>query len=303
MLLILTSKKKIGSKTEKFLSLLKNHLDRKMVNFSVSSFEEIEVFIEKGSVKIDIGGAPLQSWTSIYPRKVGKNRGIAHMLAHLSRKNGLFFIDQFHAHTKDSSDVAKIMQMFHLAINNVGIPKTYVSGVYTKEHIDNAITYLGLPIVVKETNTSQGSGVFLAKTAESLEQILKERALTQTGREIFLQEFIPNTFEYRILILGDKSAVAEKKIRSQNEEFRNNVFLGAKEEFISLEQVPVSVKNTAESAARATNIQVAGVDVIEDEHGVPVVFEVNSCPSFTIDESVSPEIASLSNYLAICEKE
>ncbi len=274
-----------------------------MVDFSLSSFEEIEVFISQGSVKMDIGGTPLQNWTTIYPKKVGKNRGIAHMLAHLSIKNGLFFIDRFHAHTKDSSDVAKIIQMFHLALNNISIPKTYVSALYTKEHIANAIAYLGLPIVVKETNTSQGSGVFLAKTAESLEQILEERARIQSGREIFLQEFIPNTFEYRILILGDKSAVAEKKIRSQDEEFRNNVFLGAKEEFISLEQVPATVKNTAESAARATNIQVAGVDIIEDEHDIPVVFEVNSSPSFTVDESVSPEIISLSNYLAICEKE
>ncbi|MBP9801313.1 MAG: ATP-grasp domain-containing protein [Candidatus Moranbacteria bacterium] len=302
MLLILTSKKQIGSKMKTFLLLLKNHLDKKSLDFSVSNFEEIEVFIQKGDVRMNIAGVPLQKWTTVYPRKVGKYRGLAHMLAHLSIKNNIFFIDRFHTHTKDSSDVAKILQMFHLALNHVSIPKTYVSATYTKKQIKNAVAYLGLPLVVKETNTSQGSGVFLAKTIESLQQILQERSLTKVGREIFLQEFIPNTFEYRILVMGDKSAVAEKKIRSQDEEFRNNVHLGAKEEFISLQQVPSTVKDTAELAARVTNIQIAGIDVIENSSGIPIVFEVNSCPAFTLDEIISPEIRSLSNYLILCEK-
>lgn len=302
MLLILTSTKTLGKKMTLFFSLLRSHLDNKQVSFSTSSFEEIEVFIEPGNVNMRIGGMPLQTWTTVYPRKVGKHRGLAHMLAHLAKKQGLFFIDEFHNHTKDSSDVAKIMQMFHLALQNISIPKTYVSAVYTEEHIKNAIDYLGLPVVIKETNTSQGSGVFLAQTSASLHSLLKERMTAQTGREIFLQEFIPNTFEYRILVMGNKASVAEKKIRSNTEEFRNNVHLGAKEEFISLEQVPSAIRNMAERAAECTNIQVAGVDLITNQHSLPVVFEVNSCPAFTLDESISPEINSLADYLTLCEK-
>jgi glutathione synthase/RimK-type ligase-like ATP-grasp enzyme len=55
-------------------------------------------------------------------------------------------------------------------------------------------------------------------------------------------------------------------------------------------------------AAQAVNIQVAGVDIVENEVGMPIIFEVNSCPGFTLDETVSDEIRILSSYLAKLSK-
>lgn len=302
MLLILLNKMPLSEKSQTFIRHLEKHLERLAIKYSVSSFESTEFFIQSGEVRASIEERPLEAWTTIYPRKVGHQRGAAHLLAHLSEASGTHFIDPFHKNTKDASDIAKIVQMFKLATAGIRVPKTYFSPSYTESHIKNSIEYLLFPIVVKESNTSQGSGVFLAKNEQSLKDILRQRASLSERKEIFLQEFIPNSFEYRLLITGKSVAVAEKKVRSKNEEFRNNVHLGAKEEFIDTSLLEESVKKTALLAAKVTGIDIAGVDIVMSSNNQPVVFEVNSCPEFTLNEKISNEIEKLSEYLALCEK-
>ncbi|MFA7208690.1 MAG: hypothetical protein WC120_00235 [Parcubacteria group bacterium] len=302
MLLILKNKKKTGPKMKKFLRLTGAELARKGVDFSVSSLEETEIQIEKNKIGLSICGKPVTAWSTIYIRKVGRNRGVAHMLAHVSKESGVNLIDRYHEQNKDASDAAKIIQMFRLASAGISIPKTYFAGSYPKKHLRNAIAYLKLPIVIKECNSSQGAGVFLAKNISELEKIILERSSQDDRKEIFLQEFIPNDFEYRILVTGSKVAVTEKKIRSEKEAFRNNVHLGATEEFVDISTVGSHLKKEAVLAARTTHIQVAGVDIIERPDGSPVIFEVNSCPTLTLDTKISPEIKKLAEYLTGCEK-
>lgn len=302
MLLILLDKMSPTAKSQDFIKHLEKHLKRLTVEYSVSNFESAEFFIKSGEVRASIDGRPLETWTTIYPRKVGQQRGSAHLLAHLSETSGIRFIDPFHKNTKDASDVAKIVQMFKLATAGVPIPKTYFSPSYTESHIKNSIEYLNLPIVVKESNTSHGSGVFLAKNDQDLKDILKQRSSLSERKEIFLQEFIPNSFEYRLLITGESVAVVEKKVRSENEEFRNNVHLGAKEEFIDTSLLEESIKKAALLSAKVTGIEIAGIDIVMSNNKQPVIFEVNSCPEFTLNEEVSNEIEKLSEYLALCER-
>lgn len=287
---------------EKFLQMISSNLDQKKVKYYFSSFENAELFLDGKKAEVLIDGKPLTRWSTIYPRKVGKHRGLAHILAHFSKNLGIRFIDKYHEHTKDSSDAAKIIQMFRLAVAGISIPKTYFAGAYSKKHLEKAAIFLKFPVVIKECNTSQGAGVFLAKNIDELEKIITERLSKSNKREIFLQEFIPNDFEYRILVTGDKVAVAEKKIRSEKEEFRNNVHLGAKEEFVDISQVSDRIKEEALSAAKIVDIQVAGVDIVETKDGSPVIFEVNSCPAFTLDDKISSEVSQLAEYLTECEK-
>lgn len=302
MLLILKSKKTTGPKMTGFLETLGKRLTENDIPYSVSSFEDLEVFMEKGCVEIRVEGKPLDGWTTIYPRKVGKYRGLAHMLCRLSERQKVRFLDRFHNRTKDASDMAKIIQIFNLALNGAPVPKTYHSAGYSRQQMENAISFLGLPIVVKETNSSQGSGVFLAKTAEELSKIIIDRLENNGGREIFLQEFIPNTFEYRLLVMGNYVSVTEKKTRSEKEEFRNNVHLGAEEEFINPSEVREDIKMAAVLGAEITDIEIAGVDIVDHPERGPFIFEVNSCPALTVDEAVSPEISELAKYLVSCEK-
>jgi RimK family alpha-L-glutamate ligase len=299
MLLILRSKKKIGKKMGKFLQIISKNLDRKKVAHFFSSFEEIELFLDRGKVSLLVAGKPLTEWTTIFPRKVGRHSGLAFILASCARKNKILFLDRFREST---NDITKLVQMFLFSVNKIPIPKTYYSSVYLPKQLGRAIEFLKFPIVIKQCNTSKGEGVSLVRNKKMLQSKLAEITKNDPKKEIILQEFISNDFEYRIFVTGNKIAVAEKKIRTNEEEFRNNVHLGAKEEFLDVNKVKKNIIKVALRAAKVTNVQISGVDIAEDADGNPVVFEVNSCPSFTLDSRISNEVEKLAEYLKECEK-
>lgn len=302
MLLILRTKKKRYKKMAEFNKKLSAHLKEKAVSFSFASLEDVELFLENKKIKLLIDEKPLRHWTTIYPRKVGRFGGMAFILANLCKDKKIRFIDKFHEKSRAGTDAAKIIQMFKFASKNVPIPKTYYALPYSKKQLSHAIKFLGFPVVIKQCNSSQGAGVFLAKNKEELSTKISDLMRENEKSEIFLQEFIPNTFEYRIFVTGKEIGAVEKKIRTKKDEFRNNVFLGAREEFINISSVNKKVLQTALRASSVSNIQISGVDIIERENGEVVVFEANSCPSLTLDEKVSPELKGLSNYLEKCEK-
>lgn len=298
MLLILQSKKKLPERSRKFNEKISSHLKNAGINFSFASFEDIEVFIETSKINLFIDGKPLENWKTIYPRKVGKYRILAFILADLSKKNKLFFIDRF---LENSSSTTKIVQMFKFAQNKIPIPKTYYTTTYSRKQLSSAVKFLGFPVVIKKCNTSQGSGVYLAKNISELNKSMKALLKSKDNGSIFLQEFIPNDFEYRVFVTGNKIGAVEKKIRTNKNEFRNNVHLGAREEFIKIASVKKNILNIALKASRISNIQVSGVDIVE-ANGRIAVFEANSCPGLTLDEKISPELNSLAKYLEECEK-
>lgn len=285
---------------KEFNKKISSHLKKRKVDFYFSSFEDIELFLENKKVEMFVEGKPLENWEAIYPRKTGSYRGMAFILANISKEKGIYFIDRFHEKSKDSSDTAKVVQMFRFANNNVPIPKTYYSVAYSKKQLKNAAYFLGFPIVIKQCSTSQGAGVFLAKNKKQLGEIMGNLMKDGEKKEIFLQEFIPNNFEFRVFVTGDKIGAVEKKIRTRENEFRNNVHLGAREEFIEISSVKKIVLEAALRASKVANIQVSGVDVVEKENGEVSVFEANSCPGLTLDENKSPELNALANYLKEC---
>lgn len=299
MLLILKSKKKSSPRMIKFLQMISKDLDRKKASHSFSSFEEIEVLINKADVKILVGGKSLDNWTTIFPVKVGKYSGLAFILASYARRKSILYLDRFFGSTNNS---IKLVQVFLFAVNKIPVPKTYYSPVYPPKHLKRAIEFLKFPIVIKQCRTSRGAGVFLAHDQKMLNNQLAEIIKADPKKEIILQEFIPNDFEYRIFVTGDKVAVAKKKIRTSKDEFRNNVHLGARKEFLDVKKVKKNIIRTALKAARVRNVQIAGVDIIEDAHGNPIVFEVNSCPVFTLDSRISNEVEKLAEYLIECER-
>jgi RimK family alpha-L-glutamate ligase len=302
MLLILRSKKKSSKKMRNFNRKISSHLKKRKIEFDFASLEDAELFLENKKVEVFVNGKPLENWKTIYSRKSGSYRKMAFILAKISKSKGIFFIDRFYEKSEDSSDTAKVIQTFQFATNNVPIPKTYYSVAYSKKQLKNAAAFLGFPVIIKQCNTSRGTGVFLAKNKKELEGVVAKLMKSEENKDIFLQEFIPNEFEFRVFVTGNMIGAVEKKIRTKKDEFRNNVHLGAREEFVEADSVKKTILEAALKASKIANIQVAGVDVVEKKNGEVAVFEANSCPGITLNEKISPELNSLANYLEECEK-
>ncbi|MBU1126779.1 hypothetical protein KKF11_00320, partial [Patescibacteria group bacterium] len=80
-------------------------------------------------------------------------------------------------------------------------------------------------------------------------------------------------------------------------EFRSNVSLGAKEEFIDIEKAPAEMKEIVIKATKVLNLEIAGADVLIDSTtGKQWILEVNRGPGLTYDTSISPELKQLSLF-------
>ena len=290
MLIIIKSKKKHPPHTEKTIRVLREKLSKMGAKNKIATLEELEVCLEKNAVTIKAGDWIPQANDRVFIRVAEKYKNASFLLASYLKSKKIPFLDNFHAATRERN---KLIQMFLLAANGVSIPKTYYSPVYDLPKIKNAIKFLGFPIVLKLTNEDRGEGVFLAKSISDISRIIK----VNESKEIILQEFVDNSFDYRILVLGNSSVLGEKRTRIDKNDFRNNVSKGAKEEFLKLTQIPNQVKKISEKAATIMDIQICGVDVIVAENNLPYVIEANLAPSFTLNDSVSDELNLLSNYL------
>ena len=294
-MIILLTPKKISKAANRTAKLIEEGIKKTKNKILVAEFEEGEVFVEKNVIKVNFSGVLMEGCSTIFLRKVGRYKSFAFIISQIAKKHKIKFFDRLYIET---NDFTKLVQTVIYALNEILIPKSYYSPVYNKKKRDRAIQFLKLPIIVKKCNSAQGNGVFLVNNELELKNIL----FKLEGKEVILQEFIENSFEYRVLVLGKKVSVVEKKTRTDKNEFRNNVYLGAKEEFLDLSIVRHEVKKIARKAAMAVNTQVAGVDIIESKNGELFVIETNRTPAFTHDEKKSNEIAQLVKFLIKCEK-
>ena len=131
----------------------------------------------------------------------------------------------------------------------------------------------GAPVVLKLIEGTQGIGVILAPNNKTAEAIIE--TLQSTRQNVLIQKFIKESKgrDIRALVVGDR-VVAAMRRTAQGDEFRSNVHRGGSVEKVDLDD---DYKNVAIRAAQIMGLKVAGVDMLESNHG-PLVMEVNSSP-------------------------
>lgn len=156
---------------------------------------------------------------------------------------------------------------------------------HSKEDYDTIIqTVGGVPLIIKLVEGTEGVGVFLADNKKHAVNLLK--TFKQLSVPLIVQEFIDESAgtDIRAFVIGDE-VVACMQRQSQDGDFRANVALGGDTQSITLTP---QEKNIALAAARAIEINIAGVDIIRSNKG-PLVIEINVSPGFTGLEAISGE--------------
>jgi len=141
---------------------------------------------------------------------------------------------------------------------------------------DAAAAVGGFPAVVKPVSGRHGEGVFLAGDAGSCRRYLESVRDLKPG--VVLQRFIApaGRKDLRIFVLGEETAGAAV-MRPQKGDFRSNFHLTGRAEAAMVEE---KIGQLAVAAVRALGLQIAGVDMVIDDHGRPWVMEVNYSPGF-----------------------
>jgi ribosomal protein S6--L-glutamate ligase len=178
-----------------------------------------------------------------------------------------------------SRDKLRSLQL--LARAGVGLPVT--SFAHSTQDIDGLLEVVGgPPVVVKLLEGTQGLGVVLAETKKAAESVIG--AFRQLDENILVQEFIKEAkgADIRAFVVGGR-VVAAMRRQAPPGEFRSNLHRGGTAEKVKLTAME---RATAIKAARVMGLNVAGVDLLQSNHG-PLVLEVNSSPGLEGIEGAS----------------
>ena len=289
VLLVVTQK---GEKKQYLVQRLSALLVGK-VQFKLVNLSDFTIELNGKKVEVKVEGKSVSDFDLVYFRRVGGDfMPIAGSLAICFDSLRLNYIDSVFKEMGPARN--KLSSLLKLSLSGLPVPPTFFC---FKEHVLENIDYLaacfGFPLIAKEICSQRGQGVFLVKDKNDfsfLDEVAEED-------QFLFQKFYPNDEEFRLLVLGDRVAVYERKVRADEKEFRNNVALGAREEFLDLNQTPRALKQIAIKAAKVLGYQITGVDVLVDKtDGKYWLLEANRGPGLTYDESVSPELSQLADY-------
>ncbi|MCC6150637.1 MAG: RimK family alpha-L-glutamate ligase [Planctomycetes bacterium] len=131
----------------------------------------------------------------------------------------------------------------------------------------------GPPVIVKPARGTQGVGVMLMESVESI------RAISETmwglGQNFIMQKFVSEARgrDVRAFVVGGRVVAAMRRI-SDESDFRANIHRGGRGQQLTL---PRAYSQLAVRASTKMGLEVAGVDLLETRLG-PLLLEVNSSP-------------------------
>lgn len=163
-----------------------------------------------------------------------------------------------------------------MVANNISIPKTFILPEQSnfnidllKDFIEEAITELSFPIVVKNWYGASGEGVFLVKNKNDLYAVIEKFK----GKTLLLQEFISESVgtDVRLFVVKDK-VIASLRRESVDGSFRSNASLGGKRS----QYIPTIMETSlAINAVKAMQCEFGVVDILRSITG-SLVCEVNA---------------------------
>lgn len=246
---------------------------------SVVDYLRCYVDITARSPKVMYGGKALQKFDAIIPRVASSaEAGYGAAIVRQFEMIGSFSLNASQAIVR-SGDKLRSLQL--LSRKNVDLPKTgFAHATLSKDDVIDLVG--GPPLVIKLLQGSQGAGVVLAETRKAAEAVIT--AFQQLNANFLLQEFIREAAgrDIRAFMVGGRVVAAMERSAPPGD-FRSNLHRGGTAAKIKLTKQETEV---AKAAAKAMNLNVAGVDIIRASRG-PLVLEVNSSPGLEGIESAT----------------
>lgn len=269
----------------KELKTVKKRLYKSNLDVTIAQFADLEIFVASGDVDITLKGQSLRGFDYVWLTSSWRNRSDAYAVFMFLKANGVDC-------NQVEAEKSKLVDMILFALKGISIPKTYFCRT---ENIQSRLVsiegFCNYPFIIKPTNGSLGRGIHLVNSREDFVRISMQLDKKQA---YICQEFIPNTFDYRVIIGNDEIVSVCQRHRVEDG-FRNNTYLGAKETFLDPINLPKSIINIAKESASALKLSWAGVDIVScSETGQDYIIELNRRPGFSLGTA---EISAAYDYL------
>lgn len=136
---------------------------------------------------------------------------------------------------------------------------------------------LGFPVVVKKLKGTRGNGVVLCRDRSQFDDLANLLDGAANGADFLFQQYIRASHgrDVRVLVINGQIVAAMER-QSADGGFKSNISLGGHGRPFP---APPEMADLALKVTRALNLDIAGIDILFDEHGYRVC-EANSAPGF-----------------------
>ena len=190
----------------------------------------------------------------------------------------------------DSTSILRCCNKIYLTdlfnVNKVPTPKTMILAKNSKKALQDAVTDLGFPMVLKIPDGSFSLGVFKVKDAEEFEQRTTE--LFKKSSLLLAQEYMYTDFDWRIGVLNNRPLYACRYYMAKNHwQIYNHGnpstrFTTGGYDTMPTYEVPKAVLDAALKATKLIGTSLYGVD-LKQVGDRAMVIEVNDNPSIESD--------------------
>jgi glutathione synthase/RimK-type ligase-like ATP-grasp enzyme len=189
----------------------------------------------------------------------------------------------------------KIGELVRMSDGSVPLPRTFMSSYAgTLHRFKQKDAPLSYPFIAKAADAFGGKMNYLVHNYQELKDALS----THKEQFFVLQEFIPNEFDYRVLVMDGKISFVLKRARTGSSHL-NNTSAGAEGQFVPGDELSLEMQRDALQAAALTlRSDFAGVDVIINSlNGEHAILEVNEAPAIQTGENPPFKINALMTHI------
>jgi len=254
-------------------------------DFVFGSYRNLEIHFEKTGIRIYHSGVDIKEFDKVWLSSLWETRDIAYAVSLYLDSVGI-------SHSYSEPATSKITDQMKLALCGIDTPNTwYCTRNNISCYVDSIEKVCKYPMVIKDIFGSRGK---YASYISGVYDLVATRISLPADKRYMVQEFIPNDYEWGVLVVNGKIVSAEKSYPKDGEH-RNNACNGAREVFVEIDEVPEHIRELVVKSAKALGLSWCRVDILEDKKsGIPYVLEINRFPGIT---SKSAEVDGASAFL------
>ncbi|HRN85989.1 MAG TPA: hypothetical protein PK863_01550 [Candidatus Dojkabacteria bacterium] len=239
-------------------------------------FSQLEYILKDGKVILRHAGRDIKEFSNVWLSSYWRSRDLAYAVK-------LYLTHNEISHTYVEKATSKLTDQIIFALNNISIPNTFfIDDEDISSHIDTIEDVCKYPLIIKDIT---GSGGRLSALVSNREQLLDKYKELPKRKKYLFQQFIPNDYDWGILIVNGKAVSAEKSFSIQGE-FLNNACNGAKEVFVEMNEVPQHIIDMAIKSTKLLKLNWARADIVIDKKtNKAYIMEVNRCPGISTGSS------------------
>ncbi len=228
-------------------------------------YSDLVVIVSDESVDVRLAeqeDRPIDYFDVIYLR--GLSRGpLRHAISMYAANKSVILLN---SESHNFQIMSKLEQGVTFALNNIPTPPFIysINTNTTKQYVDKLSWKY--PLVAKSIAGSNGRDNVMVQSPDELNDI--------NFSDFMVQPFLPNDFDYRVIVAGGDVILAYKRIRSVKvNTYKNNIAEGGRREIVTLSP---ELQNLAINAAQTIGREFCGLDILVDKAtGKSYVLEIN----------------------------